>query len=374
MHVLQALASLDIGGSELVAIETTEYLRARGHRVTVLAGGGPLADRAEAVNAGLLDWPVGRKRPGTLRYVRRLRAWLTDERPDIVHAHSRMPAWICHLALRKLPEPLRPVFITSVHGQYSVSPYSAIMARGDHVIAVSEHIRSHTRAHYLREGGNRLHLIHGGVDRQVFAFGYRPPAQWWEQTLAAYPAFRDKRLLLLPGRLSRYKGHAAFIRLLAALSSEFDDIHGVILGRARAGSKYERELRRMVCRHALAERLTFVGPRSDMRDWMAAACLVFNLCSDPPEAFGRTVPEALALGIPVVAWDHGGVRETLARMFPSGAVEPGDEAGLLQKTSAFLRHPPPVAESTDFSLQASLQNTLSLYQAALRERPRHDGS
>ncbi len=371
MHVVQALASLDIGGSELVAVETTEYLCEKGHRVTLVASSGPLAERAREAGATLLDWPIGRKRPGTLRHVRRLRAWLAEARPDIVHAHSRMPAWVCYLALRKLPVPQRPVFITSVHGQYSVSPYSAIMARGDQVIAVSKHIRDHTRKHYLRRNGSHLHLIHGGVDRRRFPFGYRPGAQWWKETLTDYPELADKRLLLLPGRLSRYKGHAVFVKLLAALAKEFHDVHGVILGQARARSKYVRELQRLAARYGVEKRLLLVGPRTDVRDWMAASSLVFNLCSDPPEAFGRTVPEALALGIPAVAWNHGGVKETLAAMFPAGAVEPGDEAGLLHKASAFLRHPPAVPESTAFSLQSSMRKALALYATSLGERSRH---
>lgn len=371
MHVVQALASLDIGGSELVAVETAEYLCEKGHRVTLVAGSGPLAERARAAGATLLDWPIGRKRPGTLRQVRRLRAWLEEARPDIVHAHSRMPAWVCYLALRKLPGPLRPVFITSVHGQYSVSPYSAIMARGDQVIAVSKHVLDHTRKHYLKRNGSRLHLIHGGVDRCRFPFGYRPPAQWREKILTDYPELAEKRLLLLPGRLSRYKGHAVFIKLLAGLAKEFDDVHGVILGRARARSKYVRELERLAARYGVEKRLLFVGPRTDVRDWMAASSLVFNLCSDPPEAFGRTVPEALALGIPAVAWNHGGVKETLAAMFPAGAVAPGDEAGLLHKACAFLQHPPTVPESTAFSLQSSMRKTLALYATSLDERGRH---
>ena len=127
MHVVQALVSLGIGGSELVAVEITEHLRAAGHRVTVVAANGPLEDRVHASGAQLLAWPIGRKRLGTLRYIRKLRNWLLENQPDIVHVHSRLPAWICHLALRKIPEDKRPVFITSMHGQYSVSSYSEIM-------------------------------------------------------------------------------------------------------------------------------------------------------------------------------------------------------------------------------------------------------
>jgi len=365
MHVVQTLVSLGLGGSELVAVEITEHLRTAGHRVTVIAANGPLQSRVGAAGAELLDWPIGRKRLGTLGYIRQLRTWLLENQPDIVHVHSRLPAWICHLAIKKLPAHVRPVFITSMHGQYSVSSYSAIMARGDQVIAVSNHIRDYTLKYYLPAGSHKLHTIYGGTSRDDFPFGYQPAPAWLQQTHDEFPELENKRILLLPGRLSRYKGHATFIELLARLQSEFSDIQGVILGRAKPGSRYINELEGLAERNGVSRKLTFCGARTDMRDWMAASSLVFNLCSDPPEAFGRTVPEALALGVPVVAWDHGGVKEILAKMFPAGAVKPDSQPLLLEKTRGFLRQPPVVRQSQAFSLHVSMDQTMAIYQSAL---------
>jgi len=370
MHVVQALVSLGIGGSEMVAVETTEFLRAAGHRVTVVAANGPLASRVNAAEADLLDWPIGRKRLGTLRYIRQLRSWLLENQVDIVHVHSRLPAWICYQALRKLPLDKRPVFITSMHGQYSVSCYSAIMARGDHVIAVSRHIHNYTLKNYLPPDSPQLHTIYGGTSRDAFPYGYHPTNDWLQNTHAEFPALKNKRILLLPGRLSRYKGHATFIELLAVLQSEFDDIHGVILGRAKPGSRYINELEGLAERHGVTDKLTFCGARTDMRDWMTASSLVFNLCSDPPEAFGRTVPEGLSLGVPVIAWDHGGVQEMLREMFPAGAVDPDNLSALVQKTREFLQRAPKVKNSHAFSLQASMDQTMNLYHSALKKADR----
>jgi len=365
MHVVQALVSLGIGGSEMVAVEITEHLRAAGHRVTVLAADGPLRDRVETAGATLLDWPVGRKRLGTLRYIGQLRSWLLENPADIVHVHSRLPAWICYLALRKLPANKRPVFITSMHGQYSVSSYSAIMARGGQVIAVSNHIRDYTLKNYLPAGSPQLHTIYGGTSREDFPYGYQPSAEWLQNLWTEFPLLKDKRILLLPGRLSRYKGHATFIELLATLQSEFDDIHAVILGRAKPGSRYINELEGLAERHGVSNKLTFCGARTDMRDWMTASSLVFNLCSDPPEAFGRTVPEALSLGVPVIAWNHGGVEEILQEMFPIGGVDPDNLPALAQKTRTFLQQAPVVERSDAFSLRDSMEQTMHLYRSAL---------
>jgi len=233
------------------------------------------------------------------------------------------------------------------------------------VIAVSNHIRNYTLKNYLPPKSPGLTTIYGGTSRDDFPFGYQPSDGWRKKTLTEFPQLKNKRILLLPGRLSRYKGHATFIELLAILRSEFDDIHGVILGRAKPGSRYINELEGLAERHELGDRLTFCGVRTDMRDWMTASSLVFNLCSDPPEAFGRIVPEALSLGVPVIAWDHGGVQEVMHEMFPVGAVEPDNLAALIQKTRDFLQQAPKVDKSDAFSLQNSMDQTMSLYRTAL---------
>ena len=365
MHVVQALVSLGIGGSEMVAVEITEHLCAHGHKVTVFAADGPLADRVDAAGAAFLNWPIGRKRLTTLRYIRRLRKWMLDNQPDIVHVHSRLPAWIVYLALRKIPAGKRPVLITSMHGQYSVSAYSAVMAKGDYVIAVSNHIREYTLENYLPPESPQLVTIYGGTSRADFPYGYKPTREWFEKTFAEFPELENKRILLLPGRLSRYKGHATFVELLAALIFEYDDIHAVILGQTKPGSRYVAELEGLAERYGVSDRLTFCGVRTDMRDWMAASYVVFNLCSDPPEAFGRTMPEALSMGVPAIAWNHGGIKEILREMYPFGAVQADNFSALVQRTGIFLQQPPMVRECDAFSLSASMDQTLKLYQTAL---------
>jgi glycosyltransferase involved in cell wall biosynthesis len=365
MHIVQALVSLNLGGSELVAVELAEFLSAAGHRVTVIAADGPLGERLRAAGATLLDWPIGRKRPGTLRYARQLRRWLQTERPDVLHVHSRLPAWICRLAQRGLQTGQRPAFVTSMHGHYSVNRYSAVMASGDRVIAVSDHIHAYTLRNYPDADPGRVLTVYGGIDRNVFAHGYRPPPDWFEQTWREFPELRGRRLICLPGRLSRYKGHVDFIELVSRLQPA---VHGLIVGKARPGSRYRDELEGLAERYGVLDRITFTQARLDMREWLAASELVYSLCADPPEAFGRTVPEALHLGVPVIGWDHGGVQETLAAMFPQGAVTPGDRRQLLERSLAFLDERPVVAPSAAFGLRESMQATLAVYHAAIADK------
>ena len=368
MHIVQALVSLNLGGSELVAVELAEFAVAQGHRSTVIASDGPLGERTRASGIDHLDWPIGKKRLGTLRYISRLRHWLADEKPDVLHVHSRLPAWICQRALRGLEPGNRPVYITSMHGHYSVSRYSAVMAGGDRVIAVSDHIRDYTLHNYQSTDPERVITVHGGISHHLFPYGYRPSQAWRSQVCREFPELEGRRILCLPGRLSRYKGHVDFIELIARLLPEVADIHGVIVGKAKPGSRYRDELEGLAERYGVLDRVTFTGARMDIRDWLATAEIVYSLCSDPPEAFGRTVPEALHLGTPVIGWDHGGVQETLAELFPQGAVTPGDRSALLERSRHFLSQRPLVAENQAFGLRESMEKTMEIYQSARADK------
>lgn len=365
MHIVQALVSLNLGGSELVATELAESHGRLGHRVTVIAAHGPLQQRVLAAGAEYLEWPIGRKSLVTLAGIGRLARWLQQNPADVLHVHSRLPAWICSLALRQLPPDQRPAFVTSMHGHYSVNRYSAVMASGDRVIAVSDHIREYTLRNYPGVQPERVVTVHGGTSPKEFPYGHKPSGEWLQNTFNEFPELQGKRLLCLPGRLSRYKGHGVFIELLAALRNEFPDVHGLVIGKARKGSRLRSELEGLAERSGVLQQLTFTGARTDMRDWLAASSIVLSLCSDPPEAFGRTVPEALRLGVPAIGWNHGGVQETLAAMFPQGAVIPDNPVDLLEKTRAFLHQAPTVEPSQAFLLEDSMQKTLQVYQSLL---------
>jgi len=286
-----------------------------------------------------------------------------------MHVHSRFPAWICWRAIQRLPPETRPAFLTTMHGHYSVSFYSSVMARGRRVIAVSEHIRRYTLQNYPGTRPQDIVTVHGGASRALFPFGYPPASEWRDQVSEEFPELRDRRWLCMPGRVTRWKGHVDFINLVAHLVDEYPDIHGVCVGGCRPGSRYQAELESLAQQLDVLDRITFTGNRLDMRDWMASSEMIFNLSNDPPEAFGRTVLEALCLGRPVVAWNHGGAAEILAAMFPAGAVTPQDQAELVSRTRQFLVEPPGVNESDAFGLEDSMQKTLDVYHTLMEGQP-----
>lgn len=359
--VLQMLPELESGGVERGTLEVGRALVAAGHRSLVMSAGGRMVAQLEREGSRHHAWAIGRKSLLTLRLVPRLRRFLREQAVDIIHARSRMPAWLAWLAWRGMDAATRPRFVTTVHGLYSVNAYSAIMARGECVIAVSETVRDYVRRHYAHQADDRVVVIPRGVDPASFPYGFQPAADWLAQWHAQHPQLAGQCVLLLPGRITRLKGHEDFIALIATLRTRGMAVHGLIVGGAHPRkAAYLRALHDLARAHGVSDAVTFAGQRDDLREIMAVSDLVLSLSSQP-ESFGRTVLEALSLGVRVVGYDHGGVGEILRAVYPVGAVAVGDLDALADKVQATLRAAPP-APAQPYPLQAMLDATLALYR------------
>ena len=370
LSVAQLLPALNGGGVERGTLEVARELVRHGHRSVVISAGGRLVSELVESGSEHLAWPLGGKSPLTLRWVRPLRRWLTEQNIDILHARSRLPAWMAWLAWRGMDPATRPHFVTTVHGLYSVSRYSAIMTRGERVIAVSETVRQYLQRHYPELPAERIQVIARGVDPAAFPYGYRPTADWLADWRRCYPQLQDDPILTLPARLSRLKGHEDFIELIARLRTYGVPVRGLIVGGAEPRRRrYADALQEKVRARKLDDVILFTGHRSDIREIDAVSSLVLSL-SVQPESFGRTVLEALSLGTPVVGYDHGGVGEILARIYPVGRVPVGDLDTLTAKVMAVLADAPPVPAEPVFPLQRMLDETLALYQTLCRTSER----
>ncbi|KFL37344.1 glycosyltransferase [Arenimonas donghaensis] len=361
LTVVQLLPALHSGGVERSTLEIGAALVAAGHRSIVISAGGRLVERLVAGGSEHIELPVGRKSllaaPGTLR---RLRAALARIGPDIVHARSRLPAWLAWFALRGLPAP-PPRFVTTVHGLNSPGRYSGIMARGERIICVSDTVRDHVVRHWPRTDPARLVVIPRGIDPAQFPRGHRAPADWRGRLAAEHPVLAEGRLLLMPGRGTRLKGHADAIELLARLRGAGEDARLWLLGTREPGREaYVAELEALARERDVAGQLVISPPRHDVVEAYAVADLVLQL-SNKPEAFGRTVIEALSVGRPVLGWDHGGVGELLRELYPLGAVRRGDHDALASTARAMLSGPAPMPVTMPYTLAAMQSATLELY-------------
>lgn len=363
MKILQILPELNAGGVERGTLEVARHLVSAGHEAVVVSNGGRLVEELEKAGARHITLPVHRKSLGSLLQVRPLRRLFEHERPDIVHIRSRVPGWITALALRKMNPATRPRVVTTVHGFYSVNAYSAVMTRGDRVIAVSECIRDYVLTNYPKTPASVIRVIPRGVELERYPRGFVPAAEWRAAWKAAQSQFENKAVLLLPGRITRLKGHVDFFNLIAGLKSSGVAVHGLVVGDTHAKKRdYLAELRAIADKLGVGADVSFLGHRSDVREIMAVSDIVYSL-SQQPESFGRVTLETLALGRAFVGYDHGGVGEQLRPFFPAGCVKLGDGTGLLAATLRVLKERPlPGVVGEPYTLQCMCESTLAVYK------------
>jgi glycosyltransferase involved in cell wall biosynthesis len=356
--VMQLLPALDVGGVERGTVEIAAALVKAGHRAMV-------------VSAEHVEMPIGGKSLLSLRYIRTLRELIAAQQVDIVHARSRLPAWIGFRAIQGLNAATRPRWVTTVHGPYSVNFYSKIMTSGETVITISNFIRDYVTHNYPTVRAERITVIARGVDRDIYPYDYRPTDAWRSSWQLNYPQFEGRRLLVLPGRITRWKGHSDFIGMIAELIQRGHLVHGLIAGGVSGPRvSFERELRKLVVEKALHEHITFLGNRDDLRDVLASADIAYSLTLEP-EAFGRTTIEALSLGVPVIGYDHGGTGEILREVLPDGLVPSGDIARAVETSARILGHGIEVPKSHRFTLAKMQEETLAVYENLYRESHFH---
>jgi glycosyltransferase involved in cell wall biosynthesis len=364
LTIVQLIPALDAGGAERSTLEIGHALVQAGHRSIVVSESGRLVERLLADGNEHIELPIGRKSLRSLAQVPKLRELFKREHVDIVHARSRMPAWLGWLALRGLPK--RPRFVTTAHGLNSPGWYSSIMARGERVICVSNTVRDYLLRNYPSTDPAKLVVIPRGVDPDEFPYGYQPDNSWREWFFAEFAQLDGAPLLTLPGRGTRLKGHADAIELVAELKERGVPTRLMLLGARQSGREaYVAELEQLAHDRGVADWIAISTQRDDARDVYAISSLVLQL-SNKPESFGRTVIEALSLCRPVLGYDHGGVGELLGDLYPAGRVPPGDNRRLAERAAELLRAAPAISPLSRYRLADMQAAGLALYAELAR--------
>ncbi len=333
MIVLQVLPALETGGVEKGTVEMVEAIAGAGGTALVASEGGRMVAAVERAGGRHVILPLASKNPWRmLANVAPLAALIRREGVTIVHARSRAPAWSAWLAARRTGAH----FVTTAHGVYREDlpgkrRYNSVMAMGERVIAISHHVaRQLAERHGV--GPDRLRVIPRGVDPGAF-----DPARIGDDRVAALAErFRlpaGAPVVMLPGRLTRWKGQAVLLRALARMARR--DAVAVLVGSDQGRRRYAGELLLETERLGIVARVRLVGHCDDMPAALALADVVVN-ASTEPEPFGRTVIEAQAMGRPVVVPDHGGVAETVAPGETGWRVKPGDPEALAAALDAAL--------------------------------------
>lgn len=366
LTVLQLLPALESGGVERGTIEIAQALVEHGHRALVMSAGGRMTAQLQALGAEHTCWPIGKKSFRTLLLVNRLRQFLMEQKIDILHARSRVPAWIAWLAWREMNPATRPRFVTTVHGMYGVNRYSRIMTQGERVIAVSGTVRDYILNAWPDTLPWRITVISRGVDERDYPYGYHPGAHWQQHFFEIFPAAAGKLILSLPGRITRLKGHEDFIEIVRRLKKRGLPVYGLIAGGAASSKqRYLHKLRYRVRSMGLEHDIGFTGQRDDLKNILAISNLVLSL-STQPESFGRTTLEALRLGIPTAGYDHGGVGEILRTVYPQGLLLRDQIDDTIRRIADLLQHPITVPKGDFYPLQLMLTRTLAVYEELAR--------
>jgi lipopolysaccharide heptosyltransferase II len=323
MNILQILPELNVGGVETGTVDLAKYLVAQGHKSIVVSNGGALVAQLESDGSKHYILPVHKKNLFTMiSCTAKLVSIIQKEKIDIVHARSRVPAWIAFFACRQT----EAHFLTTCHGYYSSHLFSRVMGWGKMVIAISEVIARHM-VHDFQTPAENIRIIPRSVDLEKFNLPRAPKA--------------DKKTftVCMIGRITPLKGHPYFLRAMARVIHKIPSVKIQIIGDTSAKKHaYKDELVLLIKRLGISQHVEFLGNRRDIPELLSRAdCLVLSTVTQ--EAFGRVIIEAQAAGVPVVATRVGGVVEIIEHEKTGLLVLPKDIEAMSDAVLRILNNP-----------------------------------
>lgn len=371
--VLQVLPSLVTGGVERGTVDMAIALAQAGWTALVVSNGGHMVRELDRAGVKHIQLPVHSKNPLVMRAnIKRLAEIIREHGVDIVHARSRAPAWSAYYAAQQAGAH----FVTTFHGTYNggwlglKNAYNAIMTRGERVIAISHFIAEHMQANY-RMDADRIRVVHRGIDLDKFD----PARVSQERIIQLAQRWRlpdGYPVVMLPGRLTRWKGQAVLIEALAILGRR--DLRCLLVGSDQGRTSYTEELQALVNRRGLTDVVHIVGECNDMPAAYMLTDVVVSASTDP-EAFGRVIVEAQAMGRPVVATDNGAGRENVLDGQTGLLVAPNDSAAMALALDRVLAIGPEERElraqvainfvRENFSRELMCRRTLDVYNEVL---------
>lgn len=373
--IMQIIPELGPGGAEQGCIDIAGELISSGAQAIVVSNGGSRLPELLRTGATHINLPVHSKNPLVMwKNVFRLRRLIKKHNVDIVHARSRAPAWSAYKACKKTTAR----FMTTCHAPYNIENkwkllYNSSIARGERVIAISETVADYLRKNYNVPDSN-IRVIHRGVALEKF----HPTTVTAERLIALSRQWRlpdGANIVMLPGRLTRWKGHQVLIDAIAHLQRR--DIFCVLIGADQGRTEYRKELESAIMLKGLQGRVRTIDHCNDMPAAYMLATVVVS-ASTEPEGFGRVAVEGQAMGRPVIATDHGGSRETIIRGETGWLVKPGDHEALakaIQEALALSPHQRAVLATramshvaAHFTREQMADHTLNVYAELLRDK------
>lgn len=374
MKVMRLLSSLKHDESERGIFHLGRALVKNGHTSIIIASAdtdNELVTRLERDGNIYHQLVMLKKSWWSLLQVLPLRRLIEKYSPDIIHVHSRTPAWILHFALRGARVKSFPKIVSTMYGFYPINKYSKPMLEADTIITVSDSVTD-----YLITGIKNTGLqvkdvvrIYRGVDTRRYPYRHNPSVYWLRRTFAEFPELEHKKWLLFPTVIGPEYGQEWLIDILGNLQEQFPNIHVIILDddKEDADIVYE-EFRQRAYALGLDERITFVGNRrNDVREWLSAANIVLALANQP-ESIGINALQALHLGTPVIGWDKAAFTEILQPLYPLGLVKRHDAKALCKTVKNQLESVTRPAMADQFTMRQMIESTMVVYQQMYEDR------
>jgi len=316
IKVLQVIPKLGYGGAETGCYDLAHFLPEKGSKSYIATSGGELLKFIDKKKVKVFRLPVHSKNPILiLLNTIFISLIIIFYNINIVHARSRAPAWSCFFATKITFRK----FVTTFHGTYNFSNkikkfYNSIMVRSDLVIAGSNFIFSHINENYAKfflENKRKLLVIFRGINTNYFNYQKVLPIKL-EKFSLEHKIDRNKFIILMPGRLTNWKGQKIFIEAIKLLNEKNDvpTFEAIILGSDQGRNVYKKQLLGLVQQYRLGKLIKFIDKCEEMPIAYGVANLVCS-CSSEPEAFGRVSVEAQSMQIPIIASDIGGSKETI---------------------------------------------------------------
>ena len=377
MKILQVLPALEQGGVEWDAVELALALKAQGVENGIASAGGSLVAKVASAGVAHHELPLATKSPlKIIANAKRIAKLVKEGGYDLVHVRSRAPAWSVKIAAKRARFP----WLATYHGVYGTKPewfklwYNRVMLQGLKTICVSNYVQRHVESTYHPPEG-QLVTIHDGADTSRFF----PEAVSSESTAnyrASLGFAADTPLVVMAGRLTRWKGQ--HILLEAVVRMRHEKVGVLFVGSDQGRIEYSNELKALAAKLPDGKRAVFFDRSDDMPLVYAAGTVAVNASSGQPEAFGRVIPEAQAMGTLVVGTAHGGACETIEDGKTGFLVPPGDVDSLAAKLDEILdmdvetrnamRASAIRSVTENFSVETTCRKTLALYREILSSR------
>jgi glycosyltransferase involved in cell wall biosynthesis len=358
MRILQILPELNEGGVERGVVELNREFVKEKIESFVISAGGKLVNQINLDGGKHIKFDVCSKNILTTIFrINALKKILKELNPDIIHVRSRVPAWLVYFANKSL----KIKVVSTVHGFNSVGLYSSVMQKADAVICVSNSIKEYIQKHY-HTSESKITVIPRGIDLELFN-----PINIDNNFIENFKKdfnLNNKFIISSVGRVTQLKDYETFIKAIVIVKKELPNIVGLIVGGVRSDKEdYLNSLKSLIKELSLEDNIIFAGSQSRIEQIYALSDVVIS-SSKKPESFGRAVAEAICMNKPVIATNHGGVKDIIIENENGFFFEVGDDKELANNIlkSRNLEFNGYNYISSTFSLENMVNNTIKVYK------------